>query len=294
MVKKNSIKLFGSDKIRAVWDDEQDKWYFSVVDVVAVLTESKDFQTARKYWNKLKQRLREEGFEPVTNCHQLKMPAADGKMRLTDVADTEQLLRIIQSVPSPKAEPFKMWLAKVGTARLDQMQDPELSIQQAMIDYKRLGYSDNWINQRLKSIEIRKDLTDQWKLHNVEEGVQYATLTDIIYQSWAGRTSKEYKQLKGLKKENLRDNMTNEELVLNMLAELSATSITKAKNPQTLDENKTCAKEGGDVARVAREQLELKTGRSVVSPLSAKRFFEAQQPKGELDDQSVCGEEQDK
>lgn len=294
MVKKNSIKLFGSDKIRAVWDDEQEKWYFSVVDVVAVLTESKDFQTARKYWNKLKQRLKEEGFEPVTNCHQLKMPAADGKMRLTDVADTEQLLRIIQSVPSPKAEPFKMWLAKVGTARLDQMQDPELSIQQAMIDYKRLGYSDNWINQRLKSIEIRKDLTDQWKLHNVEEGVQYATLTDIIYQSWAGRTSKEYKQLKGLKKENLRDNMTNEDLVLNMLAELSATSITKAKNPQTLDENKTCAKEGGDVARVAREQLESKTGRSVVSPLSAKRFFEAQQPKGELDDQSVCGEEQDK
>lgn len=294
MVKKNSIKLFGSDKIRAVWDDDQEKWYFSVVDVVAVLTESKDFQTARKYWNKLKQRLREEGFEPVTNCHQLKMPAADGKMRLTDVADTEQLLRIIQSVPSPKAEPFKMWLAKVGTARLDQMQDPELSIQQAMIDYKRLGYSDNWINQRLKSIEIRKDLTDQWKLHNVEEGVQYATLTDIIYQSWAGRTSKECKQLKGLKKENLRDNMTNEELVLNMLAELSATSITKAKNPQTLDENKTCAKEGGDVARVAREQLESKTGRSVVSPLSAKRFFEAQQPKGELDDQSVCGEEQDK
>lgn len=294
MVKKNSIKLFGSDKIRAVWDDEQEKWYFSVVDVVAVLTESKDFQTARKYWNKLKQRLREEGFEPVTNCHQLKMPAADGKMRLTDVADTEQLLRIIQSVPSPKAEPFKMWLAKVGTARLDQMQDPELSIQQAMIDYKRLGYSDNWINQRLKSIEIRKDLTDQWKLHNVEEGVQFATLTDIIYQSWAGRTSKEYKQLKGLKKENLRDNMTNEELVLNMLAELSATSITKAKNPQTLDENKVCAKEGGDVARVAREQLESKTGRSVVSPLSAKRFFEAQQPKGKLDDQSVCGEEQDK
>lgn len=294
MVKKNSIKLFGSDKIRAVWDDEQEKWYFSVVDVVAVLTESKDFQTARKYWNKLKQRLREEGFEPVTNCHQLKMPAADGKMRLTDVADTEQLLRIIQSVPSPKAEPFKMWLAKVGTARLDQMQDPELSIQQAMIDYKRLGYSDNWINQRLKSIEIRKDLTDQWKLHNVEEGVQYATLTDIIYQSWAGRTSKEYKQLKGLKKENLRDNMTNEELVLNMLAELSATSITKAKNPQTLDENKTCAKEGGDVARVAREQLESKTGRSVVSPLSAKRFFEAQQPKGKLDDKSACGEEQDK
>ena len=291
MVKKNSIKLFGSDKIRAVWDDEQEKWYFSVVDVVAVLTESPNPQT---YWRVLKKRLKDEGNETVTNCNGLKMPAADGKMRLTDVADTEQLLRIIQSVPSPKAEPFKMWLAKVGTARLDQMQDPELSIQQAMIDYKRLGYSDNWINQRLKSIEIRKDLTDQWKLHNVEEGVQYATLTDIIYQSWAGRTSKEYKQLKGLKKENLRDNMTNEELVLNMLAELSATSITKAKNPQTLDENKTCAKEGGDVARVAREQLESKTGRWVVSPLSAERFFEAQQPKGELDDKSGCGEEQDK
>lgn len=291
MVNKNSIKLFGNDKIRAVWDDEQEKWYFSVVDVVAVLTESPNPQT---YWRVLKKRLKDEGNETVTNCNGLKMPAADGKMRLTDVADTEQLLRIIQSVPSPKAEPFKMWLAKVGTARLDQMQDPELSIQQAMIDYKRLGYSDNWINQRLKSIEIRKDLTDQWKFHNVEEGVQYATLTDIIYQSWAGRTSKEYKKLKGLKKENLRDNMTNEELVLNMLAELSATSITKAKNPQTLDENKTCAKEGGDVARVAREQLESKTGRSVVSPLSAKRFFEAQQPEGELDDKSACGEEQDK
>lgn len=291
MVNKNSIKLFGGDKIRAVWDDEQEKWYFSVVDVVAVLTESPNPQT---YWRVFKKRLKDEGNETVTNCNGLKMPAADGKMRLTDVADTEQLLRIIQSVPSPKAEPFKTWLAKVGAERLDQMQDPELSIQQAMIDYKRLGYSDNWINQRLKSIEIRKDLTDQWKLHNVEEGVQYATLTDIIYQSWAGRTSKEYKKLKGLKKENLRDNMTNEELVLNMLAELSATSITKAKNPQTLDENKTCAKEGGDVARVAREQLESKTGRSVVSPLSAKRFFEAQQPEGELDDKSACGEEQDK
>ncbi len=214
------------------------------------------------------------------------MPAADGKMRMTDVADTEQLLRIIQSIPSPKAEPFKMWLAGVGAERLDQMQDPELSIQQAMMDYKRLGYSDNWINQRLKSIEIRKDLTDQWKLHNVEEGIQYATLTDIIYQAWAGKTTKEYKQYKGLKKENLRDNMTNEELVLNMLAELSATSITKAKNPQSLSENKQCAKEGGDVARVAKEQLESKTGRNVVSPLSAQRFFEAQQTKGEIEDKN--------
>ena len=281
MVNKNSMKLFGDDKIRAIWDDEQEKWYFSVVDVVAVLTESPNPQT---YWRVLKKRLKDEGNETVTNCNGLKMRAADGKMRLTDVADTEQLLRIIQSVPSPKAEPFKTWLAKVGAERLDQMQDPELSIQQAMIDYKRLGYSDNWINQRLKSIEIRKDLTDQWKIHNVEEGVQYASLTDIIYQTWAGKTAKEYKQLKGLKKENLRDNMTNEELVLNMLAELSATSITKAKNPQTLDENKTCAKEGGDVARVAREELEAKTGRQVVSPLSAKRFFEAQQPEKNLED----------
>ena len=281
MVNKNSMKLFGDDKIRAIWDDEQEKWYFSVVDVVAVLTESPNPQT---YWRVLKKRLKDEGNETVTNCNGLKMRATDGKMRLTDVADTEQLLRIIQSIPSPKAEPFKVWLAKVGAERLDQMQDPELSIQQAMMDYKRLGYSDNWINQRLKSIEIRKDLTDQWKLHNVEEGVQYASLTDIIYQTWAGRTAKEYKQLKGLKKENLRDNMTNEELVLNMLAELSATSITKAKNPQTLDENKTCAKEGGDVARVAREELEAKTGRQVVSPLSAKRFFEAQQPEKNLED----------
>lgn len=289
MVKKNSIKLFGDDKIRAIWGDEQEKWYFSIVDVIAVLTESPNPQT---YWRVLKKRLKDEGNETVTNCNALKMRAADGKMRLTDVADTEQLLRIIQSVPSPKAEPFKMWLAKVGADRLDQMQDPELSIQQAMIDYKRLGYSDNWINQRLKSIEIRKDLTDQWKLHNVEEGVQYASLTDIIYQTWAGRTTKEYKQYKGLKKENLRDNMTNEELILNMLAELSTTSITKAKNPQTLNENKQCAKEGGNVACVAREELESKTGRQVVSPLSAKRFFEVQQPKKSLEDNNNDKEEE--
>lgn len=279
MTKKETLKLFEDRKVRTVWDDKEEKWYFSIVDVVGILAESKDYQTARKYWNKLKQRLKEEGFEPVTNCHQLKLRAEDGKMRLTDVADTEGLFRIIQSIPSPKAEPFKQWMACVASERLDQMQDPELSITQAMMDYKRLGYSDNWINQRLKSIEIRKDLTDQWKLHNVEEGIQYATLTDIIYQQWAGKTAKEYKQFKGLKKENLRDNMTNEELVLNMLAELSATSITKAKNPQTLGENMQCAADGGDVARVAREQLELKTGQKVVSPLSAKRFFEAQKPK---------------
>lgn len=291
MVRNNSIKLFGADKIRSVWDEDKGKWYFSIVDVVSVLAESNDYQLARNYWKVLKNRLIKEGNESVTKCNQLKMPAADGKMRMTDVADTEQLLRIIQSIPSPKAEPFKVWLAKVGAERLDQMQDPELSIQQAMMDYKRLGYSDNWINQRLKSIEIRKDLTDQWRLHNVEEGIQYASLTDIIYQAWAGRTAKEYKRLKGLKKENLRDNMTNEELVLNMLAELSATSITKAKNPQTLDENKMCAKEGGDVARVARENLESKTGRQVVSPLSARRFFEAQQPMKEIEDKGNQGKE---
>ena len=274
---KEAIKLFEERKVRTAWDDEQEKWYFSIVDVVDVLTDSKDALTARKYWNKLKQRLKEEGNETVTNCHQLKMRAADGKMRLTDVADTEQLFRIIQSVPSPKAEPFKRWMAQVAAERIDQMQDPELSIHQAMADYKRLGYSDNWINQRLKSIEIRKDLTDQWRMHNVEEGIQYATLTDIIYQAWAGKTAKEYKQYKGLKKENLRDNMTNEELVLNMLAELSTTSITKAKDPQNIEENMQCAAEGGEVARVAREQLESKTGRKVVSPLSAKKFFGAQQ-----------------
>lgn len=283
MIKRNSVKLFGGNQIRSVWDEDNEKWYFSIVDVVAVLTDNDDYQHARNYWKVLKNRLIKEGNELVTNCNQLKLPAADGKMRMTDVADTEQLLRIIQSIPSPKAEPFKIWLAKVGAERLDQMQDPELSIQQAMMDYKRLGYSDNWINQRLKSIEIRKDLTDQWKSHNVEEGIQYASLTDIIYQAWAGRTAKDYKRFKGLKKENLRDNMTNEELVLNMLAELSATSITKAKNPQTLDENKVCAKEGGDVARVARENLESKTGRKVVSPLSARRFFEAQQPVEEIE-----------
>ncbi len=280
MTQKQAIQLFEERKVRTVWDDEAGKWYVSIVDVIAVLTESKD---AAAYWRKLKQRLKAEGNETVTNCHGLKMKATDGKMRLTDVADTEQLLRIIQSIPSPKAEPFKQWMAHVASERLDQMQDPELSIGQAMMDYKRLGYSDNWINQRLKSIEIRKDLTDQWKLHNVEEGVQYATLTDIIYQQWTGKSAKEYKQFKGLKKENLRDNMTNEELVLNMLAELSTTSITKAKNPQTLGENMQCAADGGDVARVAREQLEQKTGREVVTPLSAKRFFEGQKPEDLLE-----------
>ena len=280
MTKREIPKLFEDKKIRTVWDDEEEKWYFSIVDVVGALTDSID---ANAYWRKLKQRLKQEGNETVTSCHSLKLRAADGKMRLTDVADTEQLFRIIQSIPSLKAEPIKLWIAHVAAERIGQMQDPELSIQQALIDYKRLGYSDNWINQRLKSIEIRKDLTDQWKLHNVEEGIQYATLTDIIYQHWAGKTAKEYKHFKGLKKENLRDNMTNEELVLNMLAELSTTSITKSKNPQTLEDNMKCAADGGDVARVAREQLESKTGRNVVSPLSAKRFFEEQKDQGLLD-----------
>ena len=283
MTKREIPKLFEDKKIRTVWDDEEEKWYFSIVDVVGALTDQPDVEHARNYWKVLKHRLKKEGNESVTNCNQLKLRAGDGKNYKTDVADTEQLFRIIQSIPSPKAEPIKLWIAHVAAERIGQMQDPELSIQQALIDYKRLGYSDNWINQRLKSIEIRKDLTDQWKLHNVEEGIQYATLTDIIYQHWAGKTAKEYKHFKGLKKENLRDNMTNEELVLNMLAELSTTSITKSKNPQTLEDNMKCAADGGDVARVAREQLESKTGRNVVSPLSAKRFFEEQKDQGLLD-----------
>ena len=208
MTQKNAIKIFEEKKVRTVWDDETETWYFSIIDVIAALTESVD---PRKYWNKLKQRLKEEGNETVTNCHQLKMKASDGKMRLTDVADTEQLFRLIQSIPSPKAEPFKLWIAQIARERLDQLQDPELSINQALMDYKRLGYSDNWINQRLKSIEIRKDLTDEWKRCGLEEGVQFATLTDIIYQTWADKTAKEYKQFKGLKKENLRDNITNKE-----------------------------------------------------------------------------------
>ena len=282
MTNREVLQQFEDKKIRTIWNDGEEKWYFSIVDVVGVLTDQPDIGHARNYWKVLKHRLKIEGNESVTNCNRLKLIAEDGKQGLTDVADTEQLFRIIQSIPSPKAEPFKLWMAHVASERIDQMQDPELSIQQAMMDYKRLGYSDNWINQRLKSIEIRKDLTDQWKLHNVEEGIQYATLTDIIYQHWAGKTAKEYKQFKGLQKENLRDNMTNEELVLNMLAELSTTSITKSKNPQTIEDNMKCAADGGDVARVAREQLEAKTGRDVVSPLSAKRFFREQSPEGEI------------
>ena len=259
MTKQQALKLFEERRVRTVWDDEQEKWYFSIVDVVAVLTDSSNPQT---YWRVLKKRLLAEGNETVTNCNGLKMQAADGKMRLTDVADTEQLLRLIQSIPSPKAEPFKLWMAKVASERLNQIQDPELSIDQALMDYKRMGYSDSWINQRLKSIEIRKDLTDEWKKHGLQEGVQFATLTDIIYQTWSDMTSKEYKQFKGLKKENLRDNMTNKELVLNMLAELS----TK----ETFNDHMDIAQQGGEVARNARLELEAKTGKRVISPLNAK------------------------
>ena len=270
MTKFNQIKLFEEKKVRAVYDDVEEKWYFSIVDVCGVLTESKDPLTARKYWNKLKQRLKEEGNETVTNCHQLKLQAADGKMRKTDVADTEQLFRLIQSIPSPKAEPFKQWMAQVAAQRLDQMQDPELGIQQALADYKRLGYSDNWINQRLKSIEISKDLTDEWKRRGLEEGVQFATLTDIIYHTWAGMTAREYKKFKGLKKENLRDNMTNRELVMNMLAELSTKEISESQNPETFGDHIDVARQGGEIARNARMELEAKTGKPVVSPLNAK------------------------
>ena len=283
MIEKENtqIKLFEEKKVRTLWDDEKEEWYFSVVDVVAVLTESKD---ATAYWRKLKQRLKEEGNETVTNCHGLKMRAPDGKLRLTDCLTTEQLFRLIQSIPSPKAEPFKLWIAHVAKERLDQMEDPELSIQQALLDYKKLGYSENWINQRLKSIEIRKDLTDEWKNHGLKEGVQFATLTDIIYKTWAGKTAKEYKEFKGLKKENLRDNMTNQELVLNMLAELSTTDISKARNPQTFDDHIDVACRGGNIAKEAREKLELETGKKIVSPLNAKSFFEKQIEQDENED----------
>ena len=280
MTQKESIRLFEERKVRAIWDDEQEEWYFSIVDVIQILTDSAD---GRKYWNKLKQRLKEEGSELVTNCHQLKLRATDGKMRLTDVANTEQLFRLIQSVPSPKAEPFKFWIAQVAKERLDQMQDPELSIEQAMADYKRLGYSDNWINQRLKSIEIRKDLTDEWKKRGLEEGLHFATLTDIIYKSWSDMTSKEYKRFKGLRKENLRDNMTNKELVLNMLAELSTKEISEASEPDTFSEHINVAQQGGEVARNARLELEAKTGKSVISPLNAQKIISLKKGENERD-----------
>ena len=270
MTKKETLQLFEQKKVRTVWDDQEEKWSFSIVDVCYVLTDSKD---ATAYWRKLKQRLKEEGNETVTNCHGLKLRAADGKMRMTDVADTEQLFRIIQSIPSPKAEPFKLWMAQVASQRLDQMQDPELNIDQAIMDYKRLGYSDAWINQRIKSIEVRKELTDEWKRTGVHEGLEYASLTDIITREWSGFTTKQYKHFKGLKKENLRDNMTNLEIALNILAEASAAELSKQNSPEGFAGQKKIAKDGGSVAKAARKQLENKLGRSVISPSKASDYI---------------------
>ena len=270
MTKKEALQLFEQKKVRTVWDDQEEKWYFSIVDVCGVLTDSKDVTA---YWRKLKQRLKEEGNETVTNCHGLKLRAADGKMRMTDVADTEQLFRIIQSIPSPKAEPFKQWMAQVASQRLDQMQDPELNIDQAIVDYKRLGYSDAWINQRIKSIEVRKELTDEWKRTGVQEGLEYATLTDIITREWSGFTTKQYKNYKGLKKENLRDNMTNLEIALNILAEASAAELSKQRDPNGFSGQKQVAKDGGSVAKAARTQLENQLGRSVISPSKASDYL---------------------
>lgn len=266
-MKKEVVKIFEEQIVRTVWVEETEEWYFSVVDVVGILTDS---PTPNNYWKVLKNRLKKEGSQLVTNCNQLKLSATDGKMRMTDVATTEQLFRLIQSIPSPKAEPFKLWIAQVAKDRLYQMQDPELSIEQAMRDYKRLGYSDNWINQRLKSIEIRKELTDEWKSRGLQEGTQFAILTDIIYKTWADKTAKEYKKFKGLKKENLRDNMTNTEFVLNMLAELSTKQISETTDPDSFEEHAQAAQKGGEVARHARAELEAKTGRKVVSALNAK------------------------
>ena len=258
----SDIQLFENRRIRSHWDSEQEKWYFSIVDVIAVLTDSPN---PRRYWSVLKTRLRKEGSELATNCSQLKMLSADGKYYKTDVADTEQLLRLIQSVPSPKAEPFKQWLAKVGSKRLDQIQDPELSIQQALQDYRCLGYSDDWINQRLKSIEIRKELTDEWQRTGIKGNKDFAILTNILTKTWSGKTVKEYKEHKGLKKQNLRDNMTSTELILNMLAEASTKDISQANDPKTFNQSKTIAAQGGNVAKVAREELEKQTGKSVIS-----------------------------
>ena len=280
MTKKQAIQLFQERKVRTVWDDQEEKWYFSIVDVCTVLTDSKD-PTA--YWRKLKQRLKAEGNETVTNCHGLKMKASDGKMRLTDVADTEQLFRIIQSIPSPKAEPFKQWMAQVASQRIDQMQDPELSIDQAIIDYKRLGYSDAWINQRIKSIEVRKELTDEWKRTGVKEGLEYASLTDIITREWSGFTTKQYKHFKGLKKENLRDNMTNLEIAFNILAEASATELSKQRDPHGFHQQAQVAKDGGSVAKAARNQLESQLGHSVISPAKASDYLLPEESKDDMD-----------
>ena len=276
MAEQNEIQLFDGKQVRYVWDEEQEKYFFSVVDVIRVLTDSLD---AAAYWRKLKQRLKEEGNETVTNCHTLKFPAADGKLRLTDVADTEQVFRLIQSVPSKKAEPFKLWLAALGQERMNQLQDPELSIEQAIKDYRRLGYSEDWINQRIKTIEIRKGLTDEWQRGGMKEEHDYAILTDIISRAWSGMTTREYKKYKGLRKESLRDNMTNVELMLNGLAEAAATELSKRENPKGFAENANVAQRGGDVAHVARERLEQELGDTVISDKRALNFTK---PKDEL------------
>jgi hypothetical protein len=266
------LQWFESMHIRTSWDEAEEKWWFSALDIVAVLTDQADYPKVRNYWKWLKNKLKQEGSEVVSVTNQLKLEAPDGKLRFTDVLDTNQVFRIIQSIPSKKAEPFKLWLAEVAKQRVDQLQDPELSIEQAMLDYKRLGYSDNWINQRLKSIEIRKELTDEWKKHGLQEGVEFAFLTDVIYKTWAGKTAKEYKQYKGLKKENLRDNMTNKELVINMLAELSTKEISEVANPQSFAEHEDVAKRGGGVAKEAKLKLEAETGKKVVSTQNAKQL----------------------
>lgn len=274
MAQEEAIKLFEDKQVRYIWDDEKEKYFFSVVDVIQVLTES---DRPRKYWSDLKHRLEAEGSEVSAKIGQLKMTAPDGKQRLTDVADTEQLLRLIQSVPSKKAEPFKLWLAHLGQERLNQLQDPELSIEQAIKDYRRLGYSEEWINQRIKTIEIRKGLTDEWKRGGMEENKDYAILTDIISKTWSGMTTREYKEFKGLRKESLRDNMTNVELMLNGLAEAAATELSKRENPKGFAANANVAQRGGNVAHVAREQLEQELGSSVVSSKRAMNF--AQSPE---------------
>jgi hypothetical protein len=268
-MKQNAIKIFEDKKVRTVWDSIQEKWYFSVIDIIEILTNS---NRPRKYWSDLKNKLLKEGSQLSEKIGQLKIKSVDGKAYKTDVADAAQLFRLIQSIPSPKAEPFKLWLAKIAEERLDEMEDPELTIDRALDQYLQLGYSENWINQRLKSIEVRKELTDEWKSRGLEEGIQFATLTDIITKGWADRTTKEYKILKGLKKENLRDNMTNTELILNMLAEASTKDISQAINPATFEQSKVVAKQGGNVAKVAREELEARTGKKVVTSLNAKNI----------------------
>ncbi|MDO9153391.1 MAG: Bro-N domain-containing protein [Paludibacter sp.] len=269
MTKETAIKLFNDRKIRTHWDEEQEKWYFSIVDVVGVLSDS---ENPNNYWKVLKNRLKKEGSELVTVCNQLKMESSDGKFYKTDVADTEQLFRLIQSIPSPKAEPFKQWLARVGSERIDEIEDPEIGIDRLMETYLRKGYSKEWINQRLKSIEIRKDLTDEWYGKGVKKGQEYAILTDEITSGWSGFTTKQYKVFKDLKKENLRDNMTNLELVLNMLAEATTTEISKEKNPKTFEDSRTIAKQGGTIAGNTRKEIEEKTGKTVVSKLNAKQL----------------------